>query len=53
MEPTARIRKVRIATAAPAPPQQSPHLFYTSRLAEHRAAERTAKNERYSNMRLY
>jgi hypothetical protein len=51
--PTSRIRKVRIATDPPAPPQQSPHLFYTSRLAEHRAAERTAKNERYSNLRLY
>jgi hypothetical protein len=51
--PAPRIRKVRVnaPTAAP-PPQPPPHVYWPSRLQEHRDAQRAEKNERYSNLRL-
>jgi hypothetical protein len=51
--PPARIRKVRITTPAPTPAAEPPHVFWASRLQEHREARRAEKNERYSNLRLY
>jgi hypothetical protein len=46
-----RIRKVRITTPTPAP--EPPHVYWHSRLQEHRDTRRAEKNDRYSNLRIY
>jgi hypothetical protein len=48
--PTPRIRKVRVTAPTDAP--QPPHVYWPSRLQEHRDAQRAEKNERYANLRL-
>jgi hypothetical protein len=54
-KPEPRIRKVRVnaPAPAPAPAQPPPHVYWPSRLQEHRDAQRAAKDERYSNLRIY
>jgi hypothetical protein len=55
--PVPRIRKVRVSAApaapAPAPARPPPHVYWPSRLQEHRDAQRAEKVERYSNLRIY
>jgi hypothetical protein len=51
--PVPRIRKVRITAPAPTAPAQPPHVYWPSRLQEHRDAKRAEKDARYSNLRIY
>ncbi len=49
-----RVRKVRVRAPTDTAPQHTPPdpNYWRSRLEEHRANQRTAKNERYGNLRI-